>query len=245
MQNAGGFDMNKFLNLSEELHRYDRLVRKIRNLGQAKASRDFHVFDIRFKLALGLHISFDSTISYTKTKSTRMTYKSLMELTELWFAYEALYAWCKRWGLLKPSGHMANPFSKETIATLGLEGISTLIEEAYKKHIICSAKRRDDFCSYIEHLSFSVKTSKPQKARLSELRESVLTLEAPSMTLWLTLIYAIRNMHVHEADTAKSGVAYYSTKFAVLLASKDIMTAYLFAISRKLLNYEIKNLSHN
>ena len=56
--------------------------------------------------------------------------------------------------------------------------------------------------------------------------------------MWLALVYAIRNMYVHNTDTAKSGVKSYSTKIAILQVSKDFMIGSMLAISEHVFRAE-------
>jgi hypothetical protein len=218
---------------------YLECIDELRELCDGVLPRRMRQFDIRFRLACSLQISFDSSLSYTKTESTKKTYKELMQLNDLWFAYEGLFCLSKARGLVKASGSKSDPFLEVHTEELGLNHIARLLEPMYRNELLVDSARRNDLCGYIDYLCASA-TSKTQIKLLERLREITQAAEPPSFSLWLALIYAIRNMYVHNTDTAKSGVKSYATKIAVLSLSKDFMIGTMLAISERLLSDEIR-----
>lgn len=223
-----------------EMQGYLRCIDELKELCDGELPRGIRQFDIRFRLACSLQISFDSDFSYTKTESTRKTYRGLMQLNDLWFAYEGLFSLSKASGLVKNSGTKSDPFLEETTQELGLNHIASLLEPIYRKELLVDNARRQDLCGYIEYLRASA-TSQTQIKLLDRLKAMTHASESPAFSLWLALVYAIRNMYVHNTDTAKSGVRSYATKIAVLSVSKDFMIGTMLAISERLLSYEIRD----
>jgi hypothetical protein len=123
--------------------------------------------------------------------------------------------------------------------SVGPNHIVGLLEPRYRNDLLDDSARRNDFCGYIEYLRTSA-SSKTQIRLLERLKVTTQAAEPPSFSLWLSLIYAIRNMYVHNTDTAKSGVRSYVTKISVLTLSKDFMIAAMLAISERLLSDEIR-----
>ncbi len=217
---------------------YLQCVEELRELCDGELPREIRQFDIRLRLACSLQISFDSNFSYTKTESTKKTYRELMQLNDLWFAYEGLFSLSKTRGLVKASGSKSNPFSPETTEELGLNQIASLLDPIYRHELLADNARRQDLYGYIEYLCNSA-ISQTQKKHLERLKGITHASGPPSFALWLALIYSIRNMYVHNTDTAKSGVKSYATKIAVLSISKNFMVGIMLAISERLLFVEI------
>lgn len=161
-----------------------------------------------------------------------------MQLNDLWFAYEGLFYLSRDRKLIKASGSKSDPFLEEVTEDLGLNNIAKILEPMYCNELLVDNARRNDLFGYIEYLR-SYATSKTQTTLLERLKVMTQAAEPPSFSLWLALVYAIRNMYVHNTDTAKSGVRSYTTKIAVLSLSKDFMIGTMLAIAERLLSDEI------
>lgn len=222
----------------EGLQDYFMCVEELNSLCQEGLPRKIRQFDIRFRLACSLQISFDDELSYTKTESTKKTYRGLIQLNDLWFAYEGLFDLIKARGLIKVSGNKSDPFLEDTIEALGLNHITSLLGPTYCDQLLAENTKRNDLCNYIKYLALFA-TSKTQIKLLDRLKNKTKSGEPPTFSLWLALVYAIRNMYVHNTDTAKSGVKSYSTKIAVLSLSKVFMIDILLVISKRVLRSEI------
>ena len=220
-----------------EMQGYLQCVDSLRELYDGDLPREIRQFDIRFRLACSLQISFDSTFSYTKTERTRKTYRTLIELNDLWFAYEGLFSLCQLKGIVKPSGTKSDPFLEEMVEELGLNHIVHLLGATYADRLLSDPSRRGDFCGYIDYLLASA-TTRTQKSLLGRLKVKTQESQCPRFGMWLALVYAIRNMYVHNTDTAKSGVKSYSTKIAILQVSKDFMIGSMLAISEHVFRAE-------
>lgn len=53
---------------------YKKIFDHYRELVEGKLSEKLRVFDIRFRLILGLKVAFDTSISYTKNETPRKIY---------------------------------------------------------------------------------------------------------------------------------------------------------------------------
>lgn len=218
---------------------YLECVEELKELCDGVLPRSIRQFDIRFRLACSLQISFDSDFSYTKTESTKRTYRGLIQLNDLWFAYEGLFYLSRVRNLIKVSGSKSDPFLEEVLEDLGLNNIAKILEPAYCNGLLVDNARRNDLYGYIDYLC-SYATSKTQIKLLERLKGMTQASKPPSFSLWLALIYAIRNMYVHNIDTAKSGVRSYATKIAVLSLLKEFMIGTMLAIAERLLSDEIR-----
>jgi hypothetical protein len=101
---------------------YKRKFAELRELAEDDFPKTLMVFDIRFRLALSLQIGFDTAISYTRTETTRKTYKLILMLNELWFAYEGLYRLCDESGILKANPGKPDPFTTISFGSI-LQGV--------------------------------------------------------------------------------------------------------------------------
>ena len=168
------------------------------------------LFDIRLRLALSLKIGFDNTISYTKTETTRKTYNLILRLNDLWFAYEGLYKLCSKKSYLKSNPTKSDPFTVEKITELLLDEKVTNFGN-YLSNIYENSRTKTDFINYIQYL-IDNSTGVTQQRLLNRLKNKVPHEENPEFNEILSLIYGMRNMYVHNTDTAKSGVKQYNTK---------------------------------
>lgn len=208
--------------LKGRLNEYHTQLDHLSQLRGGRLPSDIHCFDIRFRLTCSLNVSFDATSSYTKSLETRKTYQALLMLNDSWFAYESCFELCKARKITKASPTKSEPFTLDVIRQLGLEKIAENLYNRYEEDILMSEKRRSDYFDYLGHLHSLAKT-KTQQALLQSLHDEASAASCPKFSHWLGLVYAIRNAYVHNADTAKSGVKYYSTKIAVLNLSRSFM----------------------
>jgi hypothetical protein len=123
------------------------------------------------------------------------------------------------------------------IEDLGLNHIVLLLGADFADRLLSDPMRRSDLCGYIDYLLASA-TSQSQKGLLGRLKTKTEASECPTFGMWLALVYAIRNMYVHNTDTAKSGVKSYATKIVLLQISKDFMIGSMLAISEHLFSAE-------
>lgn len=213
---------------------YTELFSTYYELMEYEIPRSLRLFDIRFRLALSLQVSFDSQISYTKTESTRRTYALIFKLNDLWFAYEGLYQICKDRNWLKTNATKATPFTAELGQNLGLELWSQAFAKKWQQAMRHQPRFHNDCLGYVDYLQKSA-SGKTQQRLLAQLRHQLQKPDLVDFNSLLALIYAIRNMYVHNTDTAKSGVHQYKTKIEILGMCNDFLTLVLLQIAHQIL----------
>lgn len=182
--------MNPFFN------QYEQNLSLLRELEQDDLPRSLRLFNIRIRLAIDIQINFKGMISLTKTKEVRDTYVLIIQLMELWNAYEALSHYVS-----EATSHVAKGVSKSKIYTQKflkeVDSLSAL--ELTAQSILSSYKGsrtfKDDFDSYIVRVENDEKLSKSLKADATSIREYVKEEKTISGIEILSLIYAERNMY--------------------------------------------------
>lgn len=234
--------MNITTNKTKFNQDFDEYKLKFKNLNELyenQIGKSLRSFDVRFRLALSLQIGFDNEISYTKTENTRKTYNLIFKLNEYWFAYEGLYKLCDEVGFLKNSAKKQDPFTVEKITEFELSTSVDVFGDYLKDSIYLKPKQKEDFISYLTYLKTNSMTA--QANLLSNFINKVESDTLPQFTEILSLIYAIRNLYVHNTDTAKSGVQYYSTKISILKNCNDFLILSILNISTRVLDYKIED----
>ena len=220
---------------------YKSKLNSLKELTDNELPRYLRLFDIRFRLALSLQISFNQTISYTNTETTRKTYKLILKLNDLWFAYEGLYKLCAEDAFLKSNPTRSDPFTTEKVTSLSLEDRVTNFGEYLNQNIYSNVRLKNDFINYLQYLVDN-SSGKTQPRLLGKFKNKANTNVFPTFNQILSLIYGIRNMYVHNADTAKSGVNQYRTKIEALKNCNDFLTLSILRISISILNTRIDNI---
>jgi len=199
--------------MNQLYYKYEENLRQLRELEQDDLARSLRLFNIRIRLAIDIQIDFKGEISLTKTKEVRDTYVLLIQLMELWNAYEALSHYVG-----EVSDHIVKKAGKSKIYTQShlkqVGSLSTLantiasIRETYKK----STAFREDFDGYIERIEEDGKLSKTLKGDATNIGKFVKDEINISGIEILSLIYAERNMYYHNGETAKMGMRYSNRK---------------------------------
>lgn len=199
------------------------------------------LFDIRFRLALSLQIGFDTTISYTRTETTRKTYSLIIRLNDLWFAFEGLYKLCSEMSYLKVNPTKSDPFTIERVTALNLDDKVTFFGNYLAEKIFQNPRIKDDFINYLLYLQNN-SVGITQQRLLNSFNLKVQNNEYPKFNEILSLIYGIRNMYVHNTDIAKSGVSMYKTKIISLKNCNDYLTLVSLGISTMIINEKIEDI---
>lgn len=203
--------------------------------------KSLRLFDIRFRLALSLQIRFDSTISYTKTETTRKTYNLILRLNDIWFAYEGLYKLCSDNSYLKSNPTKSDPFTVESVTEFMLDDKVENFGNYLNIEIYQNTRLKNDFLNYIQYLKDN-SLGRIQSKLLESFRTKVNNNRSPKFNEILSVIYGMRIMYVHNADTAKSGVSRYKTKIEILKNCNDFLTLVLLNISIKTLEKMIEDI---
>ena len=213
---------------------------ELKELTEDKLPKSLKLFDIRFRLALSLQIGFDSNISYTKTETTKKTYHLILKLNDLWFAYEGLYKLCSEISYLKSNPTKSDPFTSIKVSEILLDEKvdnfgNCLNDSIYKSNL------KNDFMSYLQYLKDNSK-GRTQPRLLESFKIKVNNNRLPKFNEILSLIYGIRNMYVHNTDTAKSGVDKYKTKIEALKNCNDFLTLSVLRIAINILEDKISEI---
>lgn len=185
-------------------------------------------FDVRIRLVLGMEIKFNKDFAYTKTPDIETIYQLSLKLNEAWFAYESLLNVCEELQLVKykTKGQQktlvkTDPFESTQISILDLPKIIHFFNNYLREQLFNKSKSHEDLLNYLHYLMAHSSTgmSKALKKCLKCLQyKKILNFQEV-----LTIIYAIRNLYVHNGDAAKSGVKYYHTKLTLLCNAYDFL----------------------
>lgn len=199
--------------MNQLYYEYEENLRQLRELEQDDLARSLRLFNIRIRLAIDIQIDFKGDISLTKTKEVRDTYVLLIQLMELWNAYEALshYVGEVTNHIVKKAGKSkiyTQKYLKEVGSLPSLADTVGNIRETYKK----SATFREDFSNYVERIKEDEKLSKTLKddaANVGKYTKEEIDISGIEI---LSLIYAERNLYYHNGETAKMGMRYSNRK---------------------------------
>jgi hypothetical protein len=215
---------------------YDRFFRVLKQFETPPVSRrEIRLFDIRLRLTAGMQVSFNDHYSYTKTETTRKTYSLIMKLSEGWFAYEALGGLLTGTGLLdaKQNSRIYG-FPDSLVAELSLHGLMDSFNEWFRKKHLHKENQRADIQRYLLHLEENISRSGLKKmcrevSRKCDGSEPLILKEI------LAIIFAIRNMHVHNGDAALSGVSTYRTKIELMKNCYDFLICFCLRLGTEAL----------
>jgi hypothetical protein len=178
---------------------YSNYCKKIKDIS-GKIPREAYLFDIRFRLALGLKIDFDSDIAKTKTKEVKDAYIAIYELISLWNAFEAFLSWQ---GIPKafdlPKTQLYTETSKKPLE-IACEKLKNLYKE-----------KTSEFACYFK-LVEEIGLNNKLKSIIKEISISLANGKNISPTDLLSLISAERNMFFHLGESAKQGMNYSPRK---------------------------------
>jgi len=199
---------------------------------------ELRVFDVRFRIALGLRISLDGNYAHVNTENTRNTYKLILSLNEFWFAYEGFSKYYKSIRSLVNYRSLPNLITNEDSEGNDITLLVGRFLELLNNNIRTGENLKNDFIKYLDYLIANSKQD--QRNRLSRLKLNFCNENEISLNEILSLIYSIRCMYVHNGHTAKSGVKFYKTKILVLKICKDFMTLFLLIISKIVMEEELE-----
>lgn len=213
---------------------YKQKFEELKELTEANLPRNLSLFDIRLRLALSLQIGFDNSISYTNTDTIRKIYRLILKLNDLWFAYEGLYKLCTENSYLKSNSTKSDPFTDQKIADLLLDDKVLNFGQYLHDNTYLNTMIKNDFVRYLQYLKDN-STGATQLRLLESFRLKANNNERPKFNEILSLIYSMRNMYVHNTDTAKSGVNIFNTKILSLKNCSDFLILISLSISIKII----------
>ena len=192
----------KFENYTKKYEKYRITV------GDTNSSRLLRLFDIRFRLAMDIKISFNTTVSYTKSKDVRDTYSLLFQLTEFWNAFDALLQWLKNEKFLEKTKWF-EIFNCEIYDTVTKKTLDVGLKEL--KKFYKDEKFAIDFDEYLNRIQNS-ELSPELKANAGKVSRWLKQDEKVSEDALLRLIVSDRNLAYHHAEGSKMGSSYSNRK---------------------------------
>ena len=202
---------------------YEDNYKTLCELEQDDIERSLRLFNIRIRLAIDIEISFKGNVSLTKTPAVKETYVLIIQLMELWNAYEALSHYVS-----EVSDHIAKKAGKSKIFTqtfLKIIGSLSILEQAINeiKTNYQVDKFKKDFNTYIDKVKDDARLSKTLKEDAESIRMYAKNEKDISGIEILSLIYAERNMYYHNGETAKMGMSYSNRKKLISIYKKALL----------------------
>jgi hypothetical protein len=196
--------------------------------------RELRLFRVRLRLAVGLKISFDKNFAMVKNEPTEKAYIEIMKCNEAWFSYEAMNKLCHKWNLKKapPITSIADIFDAPTLNLFNIKNeIDNFNNEV--KTVICSNPNiASDIAKYLTFLEGAVEKDALKNLIRPTINKITTKQDWESKEIF-GVLYATRNIFVHQGETAKSGVKFYKNKILFLKILYDY--AILFQI--KVVNF--------
>ena len=192
--------------------------------------RTLRLFDIKLRLALGIIIDFDSTISYTRTKITRETYISLVKLTELWNAYESFLQFT---GVFFGEKNKYNIIKNNDINNNETKNILSGALETLKKYYNENDGFKRDFDILIKRLRIKA-MNRDQDENLKKYNKLIKYLQTGSEKDIITiieLIYVFRNLFYHTGETGQMGAKNLNNRKKVIDLCRKTITNYMLCVS--------------
>jgi len=218
---------------------YKKVFGDLEELAEAEFPKDIRQFDIRFCLAFGLKIGFDSSANYIKNENERKIYSLIIRQNEMFFAYEGLYNICKNQGILRSNPSKSDPFTQDAIETLGLLQIVCNFNNYVNAVFYSSQRLLTDLSDFLEYLKDNA-FSKDLTLKLGRFNSKLLSRSNLDFNEIFALIYAMRNQYVHNAASAKSGVTLYKTKIDILKNSSDFLTLTNLIVGKHIIDLKIE-----
>ncbi|MDH7553140.1 MAG: hypothetical protein QHH74_05745 [Spirochaetota bacterium] len=199
--------------------------------------RSLRVFDIRMRLSLDITVTFNGSISYTKTKGVRDTYSLIFNLLEVFFSLEALRHCGHEMGYNSNNGPIQS-FSLELIKNAQLNDDIKYYSEKLKS--LCKSK--SFYNNMNQYLNRFINDQRIKSNIIKENIRNIITyLETKDFELsgreFIALAYAERNMYVHNGETARMGMNNYNHRKEIL----NILYEYISIFTLKIITYILKN----
>ena len=220
---------------------YSSKFDELKDLEQDELPRSLRLFNIRFRLAIDIEISFKGEISLTKSIEVRDTYVLIVQLMETWNAYEAFVRYAKE---VSPhtdkSAGKSKIFSQKALMAAGSMPILSDALYWLKSEYDANNRFKGDFEQYITRIhqdsNLSKTLSKDAKDVLAHLNNE----KTISGIELLSLIYAERNMYYHNGETAKMGMAYTNRK-SLINKYRDTLALHTLKLAIYIIDEQINN----
>jgi|GEM_PF-6935814 hypothetical protein len=200
--------------------------------------RELRLFDIRIRIAIDMVVGFYGVVSYTKSSLVAEAYASQIRLMELWNAYEAFIKYLDylelsrgkeaKYKLIK-SDLMQNSGARETIDEFFKE---------IKVHYEYDEAFRQDYHQYISRMKRACINQKLAETCASTI-EYLSGKKGLSGYELFALVYAERNMYLHDGESAKLGWNYKRRNLILALYSEHFVKS-LLQVAAYVLDEQIK-----
>jgi len=195
--------------------------------------RELRLFRVRLRLAIGLKISFDKNFAMVANEPTEKAYIEIMKCNEAWFSYEAMNKLCQKWNLKKISiTSMADIFDAPTLTLFNIKNEIDNFNNEVKTVICANPKIAVDIEKYLTFLEGAVEKD-ALKNIIRPTISKITTKQDWENKEIFGVLYATRNISVHQGETAKSGVKFYKNKILLL----KILYDYAILFQLKVVNF--------
>jgi hypothetical protein len=196
------------------------------------ATRAVRRFDIKLRLAKGMQVDFDSSISRTKTASVKKCYITLVKLASYWNALEAFAAFTKcnggtdKWFKLTECVFSDNEANE--ILLKGLKDIQALFaKKAFQENFVSFAEK-------IESVLGKDGQTKNNLAAFQDayryFKESRAVEKVPSPLVMLRLMNIERNIFYHSGESVKMDLPDYTNREKLLQLYMVTLEKYLLRL---------------
>ncbi|HUW26200.1 MAG TPA: hypothetical protein VMW07_06700 [Gallionella sp.] len=214
---------------------------ELKELEQDELPRSLRLFNIRFRLAIDIDISFKGKMSLTKSKEVRDTYILVIQLMEIWNAYEAFMHFAVEVGThVAKKASKSKIYSQAFLTTVGsmpvfFDTLSWLKSEFAKKNTF-----ERDFELYVRRIEEDAHLSGPLKDDALSVLAYLKGEKTISGIELISLIYAERNMYYHNGETAKMGMTYQNRKL-LIGKYRDTLVLHMLKLAIFVIDEQISN----
>lgn len=195
--------------------------------------KELRLFRVRLRLAIGLVIDFDEDYAMVKREGLRDTYIEIMKCNEAWFSYESMKVMCDEWNLTKANSPKYDIFDAENLAKFNISDITELCNAQIKNQIYSSSTITDDVKCYLLYLTQSNTIRNGLRNTINPIINKIENNQEWLPKEIFSVIYATRNIFVHNSDTAQSGIKYVKNKILLL----KILYDYIILFQLKVINF--------
>jgi hypothetical protein len=157
-------------------------------------------------LAIDLKIDFHRQISLTETKAIRDLYSSIIKLTEIWNAYEALSHYTKELDLSASNESIYKIYSQRFLQVVGSLSILERTLNSFKDKYNSNTSFRSCFNNYIQMINAETRLRENLRSNCTKILEYFKGERNISGIEIIALVYAERNMYYHNGETANLGM---------------------------------------
>jgi hypothetical protein len=224
----------------QSYEKYSASRKVLEELEQDNPVRSLRLFDIRIRLAIDVQIDFKGEVSLTKTPDVKQTYIVLLKLMELWNAYEALSRF-----IPDVSNHVARGTAKSRIYSQSFLADAGCLESlaqaaiAIRQKYETSGTYKKDFDIYSDRLAQDPYLGITLKADAESMLSFVKGERSISGIEILSLIYAERNMYLHNGETVKMGMR-YGNRRDLLIGYKDTLLDVVLELADHVIREQIE-----